>query len=75
MGIKVRVRGADDNFQPVGYYNHERRYVGDVFEVADEKHLGSWMEPLETGAEIQEAEREAKAKHAERRSMRGRITL
>lgn len=75
MGIKVRVKGADDNFQAVGYFDHQRRYVGDVFEVPEDKQVGSWMEPLDSSAEIREAEEEAQAKSAERRSMRGRVKL
>lgn len=41
-----------------GFYGGVRRRKGDVFDVADEKALGSWMDPLETKAPEKEPKKQ-----------------
>ncbi len=50
MGMTVRAIGP--HLEPgerkaVGYYNHKRRYPGDVFELKSDSHFSkSWMEEV-----------------------------
>ena len=37
----------------VGYYNHKRRYPGDVFEVEESQFSHRWMEKVEGPVQVQ----------------------
>lgn len=45
--MSIKVKAVFDNPNGFGFYDNQRRYDGDVFDVASKEELGSWMEVLE----------------------------
>lgn len=47
----------------LGYYNHERKQPGSVFNIESEKHFSKkWMEPFEEGKKVEKPAPKSKAK-------------
>jgi hypothetical protein len=73
--ITVRAKGdMEEKYKAVGYYNHERMYPGDVFEINEKDYSSSWMEKL-SASDVKDAQREMAAAAADRKAMKGRVKL